>query len=126
MSKTDKMVRLVKGFILNKMILSGFIGGKHTDIRNVPKSCPSELRPYVDEALGKLQTEGFVRRGPKGYGKHVSAVANQSSYQIANDYRKYARLEPPLVYGTPSPIKSKPPLSIDELRRLRFGKEKQG
>jgi len=123
MSQTERLVRLAKGFILNKMILSGFIGGKHTSKDNIPRGCPPELAPYVREALSRLiNKDRLVRAQPKTKELHVTAVPNDSSYKIANDYRQYAQLEPPLKYGVPSPAKPKPPLPMEELKKLRFRK----
>jgi len=40
---TEERTKLAKGFVMNKMYSLGLIGGRHTSVDNLPKSCPHEL-----------------------------------------------------------------------------------
>lgn len=120
-------IRLAKGFILNKMYFHGYVcpkagHGKHTATDELDKGCPSELRPFVGTAIQELRIKHkLLVTWPTSYGEQVCAVASQAGYDFANAYNTYASL-PLIEYGKPKPKQKAPPLSPDELRKLKFRK----
>jgi len=62
----------LKAVVLRKMLMHRWIGGKHTDIENIPKGFPPHVRNDVAKAVEELVREGFIRRKPTSYGEHVS------------------------------------------------------
>ena len=62
----------VKIKILWRLYRHRFIGGKHTDIKNLRKGFPKDKYDLVDEAVNELIREGFLLVKPTHYGKHVS------------------------------------------------------
>jgi hypothetical protein len=126
---TADRIRLAKGFILNKMYFHGYVcrktgHGKHTAVEELGKSCPSELKSFVDLAIQELKTKDrLLGSWPTSYGERVCAVASQTGYDLANAYNEYASL--PLVeYGKPASTAKVTPLSEEELRKLKFKKSK--
>jgi hypothetical protein len=120
----DERVKLTKGFILNKLYSFGYVGGKHTAIENLSRSCPPELSQHLSEATKELRGEGLLRAKPTSYGEQVSAVAHQVGYEYANVFREYARL-PKVKFGQPASKQGEvPPLSPEELRALKLRKHK--
>jgi hypothetical protein len=61
-------IRLTKGFIMQKMRSRKKVSGAHTSPDNLPKSCPEDLRPYVDEAIEALKREGLLSIHSTHYG----------------------------------------------------------
>lgn len=62
----------LKAWILNKMKRKRFIGGKHTDIKNIRKGAPPELCSRIDDCLKELIKNSFVILKITEYGKQVS------------------------------------------------------
>src|SRR3990170_1513116 len=111
---TVDRIRLAKGYILNKMYFHGWVcrksgHGKHTSVRDLGTGCPLEISSYVDAAIQELKTKHrLLVTWPTSYGEQACAVANQTGYDLANVYNKYAAL--PLVeYGKPPPTTKVPP-----------------
>jgi hypothetical protein len=68
MVSDDERIKLT---ILRKMVRLGFIGGKHTSIKNLPKGFPKSERGRVANVVRKMATEYFiVKRKPDSL--HVS------------------------------------------------------
>ena len=57
--------------VLRKMLRHRWIGGKHTDIDNIPKGFPPHVRNGIVEVTQDLIREGFIVRKPTNYGEHV-------------------------------------------------------
>lgn len=66
---TDKQI---KAWILNKMRSHRFIGGKHTNIKNIRKGAPQEYYKRIDKQLNELRKMGFVVFYVKTGENHVS------------------------------------------------------
>jgi len=59
-------------FIFEKMIRHGYVGGKHTNMENIPKGKPrGEYREIMAEAKDLLK-EGYFLSKPKPDGLHIS------------------------------------------------------
>jgi len=118
-------VRLAKGFVMYKLKSLGYTSGKHTSIDNLPKSCPDELRPFVDEAIRELLRERLLLPKPTSYGKQVTMVMSKSAFDYANLYAiRYGRDQE--EYGKPHKPENAPPLPPEVLRALKFPKKKKG
>ena len=126
---TADRIRLAKGFILNKMYFHGYVchqtgHGKHTAVEELGKSCPSELKSFVDAAIQELKTRNkLLLTWPTSYGERVCAVANQTGYDLANAYNEYA-FHCFVEYGKPVSTTKVAPLPEEELRKLKFKKSK--
>lgn len=59
-------------FILEKMLRHDFIGGKHTNIENIPKGKPRNEYPDIISEAKRLIKEGFIKTMPKPDGLHIS------------------------------------------------------
>jgi len=62
----------LKAWILNKMKRKRFIGGSHTDIKNIRKGAPQQFYSDIDSLLKELTREGFIILKITAYGRHVS------------------------------------------------------
>ncbi|MBI2105665.1 hypothetical protein HYT56_02390 [Candidatus Woesearchaeota archaeon] len=62
----------LKGFIVKKLFHHGYIGGRHTDIKNLKKGLPSHIKGDVKEAAQELIKEDILIPKPTSYGLHVS------------------------------------------------------
>ena len=62
----------LKAWILNKMKRYRFIGGRHTDIKNIRKGAPPNFYSDIDDLIKELVREGFVVVKITAYGKHAS------------------------------------------------------
>ncbi len=111
--------RLAKGFLMNKLYSLGYIGAKHTDVDNLPKSCPLELREHLNRAIAELRKEGLLRTKRTSYGEHVSASMNDAGVSYANAYRTHVEL--PVTDFRPRQPKVEP-LPRDELRKPKMKK----
>jgi hypothetical protein len=126
---TIDRIRLAKGFILNKMYFHGWVcpkrgHGKHTEVDNLKKGCPLELRSFIDAAIQELENpHRLLVTWPSGYGKRCCAIASQAGYDLANVYNEYAGL-PHIIFGKPPSTAKVPPLPEDELRKLKLKKPK--
>ena len=58
--------------VLRKMMKHHFIGGKHTDIRNIPKGFPKHFYKEILKVLDDIMKEGYIIKKPTQYGFHVS------------------------------------------------------
>jgi len=115
---------LAKGYIMRKMYLHDYTGGRHTAIENLPKGKPLELAPYMSEAIGRLKAEGLLRPKPASYGKQICAIKCEKGYVYANAYERHANL-PVVDYMKPrGPKPSTPPLTPEQLRALKIPKRK--
>jgi len=82
------MKEQVKAWILNKMKRHRYIGGRHTDIKNIPKGSPPNFYSEIDYVLKELIREGLIIVKITAYGKHVSL--NPRKMQEINDFiQKY-------------------------------------
>lgn len=61
-----------KAFVLLKMLKHGYIGGKHTHIRNISKGKPADDIKMIQSVLEGLIKEGMVYKKPTKDGIHVS------------------------------------------------------
>lgn len=120
MSHVDE-VRLAKGFIMHKMYRLGYTAGKHTSIDNLPKSCPPELRRFVDDAVRDLLGERLLSKKPTGYGPQVSALISQIGFQYANFFRRRYGIKEE-EYGKPAKTEKVEALTREELRKLKIRK----
>lgn len=61
-------------FVLRKMLLHHYIGGRHTDIENIPKGRPTSEHGDVMAAVKELIEYGWIKpkRVPYGSRTHVS------------------------------------------------------
>ena len=62
----------IKGFIVKKLFHHGYIGGRHTDIKNLEKGLPSHVRGDAKEVAKELIKEEILISKPTSYGVHVS------------------------------------------------------
>lgn len=58
--------------ILWRLYRRRYIGGKHTDIKNLRKGFPRDKYDLVGEAINELVREGLLLVKPTHYGKQVS------------------------------------------------------
>lgn len=63
---------LIHREILRRMFVHHYIGGRHTDERNVIKFLPKHERGAGKDALEDLIKFGFVAEKITSYGRHVS------------------------------------------------------
>jgi hypothetical protein len=61
-------------FVLRKMLQGRNIGGKHTDIENIPKGKPTSEHGEIAQAINELMKYGWIlpKKVPYGSGTHVS------------------------------------------------------
>lgn len=59
-------------FIFEKMLRHGFVGGKHTNIDNIPKGKPREEYSAILAEVDLLRREGYFVLRPKRDGLHIS------------------------------------------------------
>jgi hypothetical protein len=97
----------------------GYTSGQHTSIDNLPKSCPAELRPFVEEAIGDLMRERLLLKKPTSYGPQVTAAINPTGFDYANRYRRKYGLQEE-EYGKPARAERAEPLTPEEIRKLKF------
>ena len=116
----EERTKLAKGFIMNKMYTLGLIGGRHTSVDNLPKSCPHELEQNVKAAIDELRKEKLLLIKPTSYGQQASATVTDLGRQYANAYRKHVNL--PEIDFNPTKKAEAPFLTSEELRKLRFKK----
>ncbi|MGA8904562.1 MAG: hypothetical protein WB661_06095 [Candidatus Bathyarchaeia archaeon] len=114
-------VRLAKGFIMHKMYRLGYTTGKHTSTDHLPKSCPAELRPFVEEAVRDLISERLLSKKPTGYGPQVTALKSPTGFGYANSYRRRYGIKEE-EYGKPVKSKKVEPLTKEELHKLKIRK----
>jgi hypothetical protein len=76
----------IKAWILNKMRSHRFIGGRHTDVKNIRKGAPPKYYDTVDKQLDKLRKNGMVVFYMKTGEKHVSL--NQCMLKEINEFVK--------------------------------------
>lgn len=76
----------IKAWILNKMRSHRFIGGKHTDIKNIRKGVPQNYYKKIDKQLNELRKMGFVVFYVKAGAKHVSINPH-----VLNDVNEFIR-----------------------------------
>jgi len=62
----------IKAWILNKLRNHRYIGGKHTDIKNIRKGTPPKFHFKIDKLMLELIKDGFITLSIKPYGKHIS------------------------------------------------------
>ena len=65
-------IEQIKAWILNKMKRKRWIGGRHTDIKNVRKGAPQNFYDQIDDSIKELIKEGTIILKITEYGKHVS------------------------------------------------------
>lgn len=58
--------------LLRKMLHHKYIGAKHTNINNLPKSFPKHLRGEIKKVIKDLIKKGFLLVKPTNYGLEVS------------------------------------------------------
>lgn len=115
-----ELMRLAKGFVMNKMYTLGYIGSRHTSLDNLPKSCPAELEKFVRHAIQELRKERLLNVKPTGYGEQASANMTDTGREYANAYRRRVHL--PETDFNPRPQTRAPPLTDEQLKKLRFRK----
>jgi len=62
----------MKSWILNKMKRKRWIGGRHTDVKNIRKGVPPNFYVQIDDLVKELIKEGIIILKVTEYGKHVS------------------------------------------------------
>ena len=62
----------MKAWILNKMKRKRFIGGSHTDIKNLRRGAPPDLYNQIDDIIKELVKENMIIIKITEYGKQVS------------------------------------------------------
>ncbi|MEK6909884.1 MAG: hypothetical protein AABW61_02280 [Candidatus Aenigmatarchaeota archaeon] len=65
-------IEQLKAWLLNKMKRHRFIGGRHTDIKNVRKDFDPKYYSELEDVLKKLIKEDSILVKLTEYGKHVS------------------------------------------------------
>jgi len=73
----------LKAWVLNKMKRKRFIGGRHTDIKNIRKGALQQFYSEIDDLLKELIAESLVILKLTEYGKHVSL--NPGAMKEIND-----------------------------------------
>lgn len=66
------MGNIIRKAILKKLYTKRIIGGKHTDIKNIPKGFPRNLHKEIMIMVNELIREGMFVKKPTGYGLHIS------------------------------------------------------
>lgn len=68
------LIKEIQWHILTKLVEHRYWVHKHTNINNLPKGLPSELRnsKHVRKAIKELITKGFLLGKPTHYGLEVS------------------------------------------------------
>jgi len=117
---TEERTKLAKGFVMNKMYSLGLIGGRHTSVDNLPKSCPHELEQNVKAAIDELRKEKLLVIKPTSYGQQASATMADLGRNYANAYREHVNL-PETDFNSTKKVEASP-LTKEELRKLRFKK----
>jgi DNA-binding PadR family transcriptional regulator len=74
----------IKAWILNKMRSHRFIGGRHTDVKNIRKGAPPKYYDIIDKQLEELRKSGMVVFYMKVGAKHVSL--NQYMLREINEF----------------------------------------
>jgi hypothetical protein len=74
----------IRAWILNKMRGHRFIGGRHTDVKNVRKGAPPKYYDIIDKQLDELRKNGMVVFYVKAGAKHVSL--NQHMLNEINEF----------------------------------------
>jgi DNA-binding PadR family transcriptional regulator len=74
----------IKAWILNKMRSHRFIGGRHTDVKNIRKGAPQKYYDIIDKQLEELRKVGMVVFYVKAGAKHVSL--NQHMLREINEF----------------------------------------
>ena len=74
----------IKAWILNKMRSHRFIGGRHTDVKNIRKGAPQKYYDIIDKQLEELRKVGMVVFYVKTGTKHVSL--NQYMLKEINEF----------------------------------------
>jgi len=74
----------IKAWILNKMRSHRFIGGRHTDVKNIRKGAPQKYYDTIDKQLEELRKVGMVVFYVKAGTKHVSL--NQHMLREINEF----------------------------------------
>ena len=64
--------REAESFILLKALSKGYVGGKHTNRRNISKGAPPKDHKFIDDVLDKLIKKGWFIQKPKSDGIHIS------------------------------------------------------
>jgi len=65
-------LNIYRQFILEKMLRHGFVGGKHTNIQNIPKGRPKGEYNSIQAEIDVMRKEGYFIIRPKGDGLHIS------------------------------------------------------
>lgn len=99
--------KLAKGFIINKMYILGYMGGRHTSPDNLRKSCPPEFEQYVKAAIEELRKERLLVIKPTSYGDQATAMMTDVGRDYANAYRRHVAL--PETISTPQRSPKQPP-----------------
>jgi hypothetical protein len=90
--------RHIKGFILNKLYLGGYLGKKHVDIEDIPKGYPPKHRGKFSSLIDELRRSGYIVVFPHGSRKRAFAVRQsdiiERGLEICNAYRKAVGLPP--------------------------------
>ena len=69
-----EVIKEIQWHILTKLVEHRYWMHKHTNINNLPKGLPSELRnsKYVKKAIKELISKGFLLGKPTHYGLEIS------------------------------------------------------
>jgi hypothetical protein len=76
---TDEEVEDLKGRILLDLLKHGYVGGRHTNINNIPKGFPKNERKLVKKVAKILITEYIIDSHPTSYGTEISINPGQVS-----------------------------------------------
>jgi len=66
------MITEYEKFVLRKMVWHKLIGGRHTNIENIPKGKPRDEYKTIMEAIKELDRKGYFIKKPKPDGLHIS------------------------------------------------------
>lgn len=58
--------------ILSKLLLHRYIGGKHTEVRNIMKGFPQDKHKEIEDIIKTLNNEGLLTIYPKTNELHCS------------------------------------------------------
>lgn len=89
----------IKGFIMNKLYMRGYFAkpgkkhhGKHTDVKNLPKSYPPQYRGKFPGIVEQLRKAGLILVFPSCGEHHVCAILDPDLVDIglnfANAFRQ--------------------------------------
>ncbi len=82
----------IKGKILHKLTRKGKFEHSHTDLDNLQKGFPPEMKGRTKDMSGELIREGILHLKKTGYGKQVS-INVETAEKIMKYIHEFLRME---------------------------------